>query len=300
MTTAQDIRTEMVLKAPRAKVWKALTTPEGWMGWFSEAVESTFQVGELIAMTFDPDIKCFGIVVEREELSRFAYKWHPGEDCPIDKYPESEMTTVTFQLQDHEGGTKLTMHETGFENLPEDRRPMALRNNNTGWTWELGELQAYVEHDERQMLANNEIVRERVYRTTPENLWRLVATPEGLKSWFVKDIRGEFKLGEIPLMVFEVEGKEFSGPFRITELKEPEVFAFRSHPGQESGCTWDQFPEEEATTTTFTITPVEGGAKLKVEESGFDRVPKERRTNAHIGNSRGWSAVMDMLEGAID
>jgi uncharacterized protein YndB with AHSA1/START domain len=152
MTTAtQEIRKDMVLKAPLGTVWNALTTPEGWTGWFSDGVEGEFKVGEKLTLDFGKHGICWALVVERNEMSSFAYKWHPGEDCPIDKYPESEMTTVRFTLEDHPDGTKLTLVESGFENLPADRQAKSVLSNTEGWKWELDELQAFVERGERQV-----------------------------------------------------------------------------------------------------------------------------------------------------
>jgi uncharacterized protein YndB with AHSA1/START domain len=156
MTTTLDIKQELVLKASRNQVWQALTTPEGWTGWFSEGVEGNFQVGEVLTLKFGEDTLCYGKVVEREENSSFAYKWHPGEDCPMDKYPESEMTTVRFTLADHPEGTLLTMIESGFERIPEERRANCVKMNTKGWAWELEEFQAFVEKGVRQSKAGED------------------------------------------------------------------------------------------------------------------------------------------------
>ncbi|MBV6457858.1 MAG: hypothetical protein HONBIEJF_00978 [Fimbriimonadaceae bacterium] len=299
MTTVQDIKTELVLRAPRAKVWEAITTPEGWTGWFSDHVEGDFQVGETLILDFGNFGKCCGIVVDRKEFERFAYKWHPGEDCAIDKYPESEMTTVAFELRDHPLGSHLTLIESGFENLPENRRVSALHLNSDGWKWELAELQVFVELDQRQAMSRDEIRRERVYPTTADALWNLVATPEGLKRSWVKDVLGELAVGTVATLVFEYQGKDIHGPIKVTKLDRPRILAYLSHPNALECKRWEDLPEDEATLTTFSIEEVEGGAHLTIIESGFDRVPELRRTAAKLGNSEGWSQVMDMIGAAV-
>lgn len=50
MTTKQDIKQELIIKAPRSKVWNVLTTAEGWTGWFSEGVKGNFTVGETLGV----------------------------------------------------------------------------------------------------------------------------------------------------------------------------------------------------------------------------------------------------------
>src|SRR5215475_10726865 len=109
MITAQEIKQELVIRAPRASVWDALTTPQGWCGWFSDGVKGEFKIGETLELDFGKYGLCYAIVVDHQEMSCFAYKWHPGEDCALDKYPESEMTTVRFDLSDHADGTLLTL-----------------------------------------------------------------------------------------------------------------------------------------------------------------------------------------------
>lgn len=296
-----DIKHQVVLNAGRDSVWRALTTAEGWTAWFSNSVHGKFEEGEVLAHDFGDDTVCYAKVVERTEKVAFAYRWHPGEDCPIDKYPDLEMTTVRFTLADHPNGTLLTMVESGFENIPETRRANCVTMNTDGWAWELTEFRAAVEFGDRQLVDSGEIVRERTFSTTPEALWELVATPEGMKRWWVKDVLGGFSEGQFATLVFEMpDGKQISGPLKVLEYRRPEVFSFMSHPGEIDGCTWDKYPESEATTTTFTISPEGAKAKLRVVESGFPNIPKSRRFNAIYGNAEGWSIVMSMIEKAID
>ncbi len=150
-----EIRKELLLRAPKTSVWNAIVTPEGWTGWFSEKVEGEFRVGETLALDFGKHGKCWAIVTERVELRSFAYRWHPGEDCPLDKYSLDEMSTVRFELEDHPEGTKLTLVESGFENIPESRRDKCVELNSGGWDWELEEFRAFVEEGIRNSKREN-------------------------------------------------------------------------------------------------------------------------------------------------
>ena len=143
--TVIEIRKELVLRAPRERVWDALTTAEGWSSWFGESIEGEFQVGETMRQDFGEHGVCWAIVTDRQDKSVFAYQWHPGEDCDLDKYPRTEMTTVRFELSDHPDGTLLVMTESGFERIPESRRSKCIELNTEGWDWEIDELQAWVE-----------------------------------------------------------------------------------------------------------------------------------------------------------
>lgn len=149
-TTQTEIRSERLIRAPRSRVWEALTTAEGWTGWFSEGLQGEFEVGKTLTLEFGKDCICYAIVAELTPETAFAYRWHPGEDCPVDKHPLDEMTTVRFELQDHPEGTWLTLTESGFENIPETRRAWCFGQNSEGWEQELPKLVVWAEEGRRQ------------------------------------------------------------------------------------------------------------------------------------------------------
>lgn len=152
--TVIEIRKELVLKAPKAKVWDAITTREGWSGWFSDDVLGEFQVGQTIRLDFGKHGVCAALVVERVEGQSLSIQWHPGEDCDLDKYPREQMTTIKFELSDHPEGTRFVMSESGFERIPEERRAKCVDLNTEGWDYELDELRAWLESGVRQAKAN--------------------------------------------------------------------------------------------------------------------------------------------------
>jgi uncharacterized protein YndB with AHSA1/START domain len=84
----------------------------------------------------------FDIVVERIEPESFmSYRWHPrtGDE----DYSKEERTLVTFTLKDVEGGTLLTVIETGFDKVPPARRMEAFRGNSRGWDFQLKRIDEY-------------------------------------------------------------------------------------------------------------------------------------------------------------
>jgi uncharacterized protein YndB with AHSA1/START domain len=88
------------------------------------------------------------------------------------------------------------------------------------------------------------------------------------------------------------EGK----PFEITvERMEPErLFSFRWHPyAVEEGV---DYSAEPTTLIVFTLEEVADGVMLTVTESGFDRIPLERRTQAFTANEQGWGMVVKLIE----
>ena len=79
-------------------------------------------------------------IVTVDPPNTLAYQWHPGDVHTLDQFPESELTTVSFHLTPHGTGTKVTVIETGFDKIAEDRQAWALEQNNNGWDEEFAKL----------------------------------------------------------------------------------------------------------------------------------------------------------------
>jgi uncharacterized protein YndB with AHSA1/START domain len=298
MTTVveNEIRSEMMLKASIDKVWDALTTHEGWTGWFSHGVEGTFAEGETLKLDFGPYGDCFALVAVVNPKSEFAYKWHPGSGSPIDTYDASELTTVRFTLEGTDQGTKLTMIESGFMNLPEARRASAFSDNTGGWKSELPKIIKLVEEDERQTPLPFDIYRERTIEAPIQKVWDTIATVEGLASWFVTSVDGDLSAGSMATLNFK---RGISGPIKVTIRDEPNALSWQWHPGECEGCTWDKYPESQLTTVEFTLKESDNGVQLVVKESGFDNLPESRRIDALKANKEGWTWCMDTIKSTI-
>ena len=77
---------------------------------------------------------------------RLVWEWHPGEvDAAVD-YSSEPRTTVSFELEATSKGTKLTVSETGFDQITLARRAKVYKDNAQGWAEVLGWLQKYVEN----------------------------------------------------------------------------------------------------------------------------------------------------------
>jgi uncharacterized protein YndB with AHSA1/START domain len=142
------IEKSTLLRAPRSRVWRALTNAEEFGAWFRVALEGNFEVGKSIEgqITY-PGYEHLRMVVvvermEPEEL--FSYRWHPGGEEPKD--PANEPTTlVEFRLEEVEEGTRLTLVESGFDQLPPEKREKAWRENEGGWTIQMDNIRQHVD-----------------------------------------------------------------------------------------------------------------------------------------------------------
>jgi uncharacterized protein YndB with AHSA1/START domain len=130
------------LAHPPEKVWAALTTAEGLAAWFGNEAEIDLRPGGAARMRWNEEGFTAQMRVERvEEPVVFAFTW------PIFGLADDDprRTYVEFTLTPAGGGTRLTVVESGFAQLPEDAYRKAYDGNAEGWAKELGELAAYLD-----------------------------------------------------------------------------------------------------------------------------------------------------------
>jgi uncharacterized protein YndB with AHSA1/START domain len=85
------------------------------------------------------------ITIEKMEPERlFSWRWHPGEIDPKRDYSKDPTTLVVFTLEEAEGGTLLTVVESGFDKVPAAYRATAFRSNDGGWAEQMKNLERHV------------------------------------------------------------------------------------------------------------------------------------------------------------
>jgi len=130
------------LAHPPAKVWAALTTAEGLAGWFGNEADIDLRPGGSAWMTWKNEGFTAQMRVERVEEPRvFGFTWH------ISGLPDDDprRTYVEFTLEPAGGGTRLTVVESGFAQLPDGAFQEAFDGNTKGWASELAELADYLD-----------------------------------------------------------------------------------------------------------------------------------------------------------
>jgi uncharacterized protein YndB with AHSA1/START domain len=147
-TSTDRIEKRVTLAAPRSRVWRALTRAEEFGAWFGARLEGAFAEGATVRGNIT--IKRYEhvmleLLIERIQPERFfSYRWHPyAVDAKVD-YSAEPTTLVEFRLDDAEGGTLLTIVESGFDRLPASRRAEAFRMNDGGWNGQIKNIERYV------------------------------------------------------------------------------------------------------------------------------------------------------------
>ena len=147
-TTTDRIEKRVVLRAPRARVWRALTTASEFGDWFGARFEGAFAEGATLRGSLTNPAYAhlhLEVQIERIEPERyFSYRWHPYAVDPTVDYSAEPTTLVEFVLEESEGGTVLTIVESGFDRIPAARRAEAFRMNEGGWTAQVRNIERHV------------------------------------------------------------------------------------------------------------------------------------------------------------
>jgi uncharacterized protein YndB with AHSA1/START domain len=136
MTIERDIW----IAAPVERVWRAVTDPAQIGKWWPPDAWtiSALEVGGEVRFG-PPDDYSTATIEALDKPVSFAMRWHPNE-----AYSLPEMRTF-ITLTPENDGTRLTISETGYENVPEAMRSKRFESSSKGYTLVLKDLKAYLE-----------------------------------------------------------------------------------------------------------------------------------------------------------
>ena len=159
MSTTDKIEKKVVLRAPHERVWKAISDSKQFGSWFGVDFDGPFVAGQRITGRMAPT-KVDAAVAKRQEpyagmkfdytvdriepMRLFSFRWHPFAIEPGVDYSKEPSTLVVFELAKVEGGTRLTITESGFERIPLERRAKAFTANDGGWEKQTTLIEKYV------------------------------------------------------------------------------------------------------------------------------------------------------------
>ena len=160
--TTDAIEKKVLLRAPLSRVWRAISDSSEFGAWFGVTFEGPFVAGtpvsgKITGTAVDPEVaelqkpyegKAFNIIVEQMEPERlFSFRWHPYAIEPGMDYSKEPTTLVTFLLEETLEGVQLTLTESGFEQIPLERRAKAFSANDGGWSHQMVLIAKYLAND---------------------------------------------------------------------------------------------------------------------------------------------------------
>ena len=131
--SSDRIEKKILLRAPRERVWRALSDSTEFGSWFGMKFNGPFAPGACMHGTIVPTTADaatasaqkkyegipFDITIEQMEPQRlFSFRWHPGAVEPGRDYSNEPTTLVVFALEETADGIMLTMTESGFDGIP--------------------------------------------------------------------------------------------------------------------------------------------------------------------------------------
>jgi uncharacterized protein YndB with AHSA1/START domain len=142
------IEKRIELKAPVARVWRALTDYREFGEWFRVKIDGPFVPGEVsrghITYPGYEHLQWEAVVKAMEPEWLFSFTWHPYAVDPKMDYSAEPQTLVEFRLEKTAQGTLLMVTESGFDRIPAGRRAEAFLRNDGGWTEQMKNIERHV------------------------------------------------------------------------------------------------------------------------------------------------------------
>ena len=154
--------------------------------------------------------------------------------------------------------------------------------------------------------VSDRIEKEVLLRAPLSRVWQALTDAREFGQWFGVRLDGQFKAGtpisgkitpttmdpDVAKMQKPYEGMKFE--IVVDRIEPKTLFSFRWHPfGVDTRI---DYSKEPTTLVEFRLEERPDGVLLTVTESGFDRVPLERRAEAFKANEGGWAAQMTLIE----
>jgi uncharacterized protein YndB with AHSA1/START domain len=138
------------------------------------------------------------------------------------------------------------------------------------------------------MSKQDAIVRQVRVSASVDRVWRAVTQAEQLAHWFGDSAEIDLRVGGSMTLGWSEYGVTTSGV--VERVEEPNVFAFR----WQASASLDGGPH--STLVTFTLTQVNGGTDVRVEETGLAALPGDVYDRTLEENSSGWTAELADLD----
>lgn len=132
------------INASRTRAWRAVTEPEHLNQWYATYYHweiPALQVGTTVRF-YNKDDNADHQIARIEVVDpprKFTLRWEPDP-----RYPAMTLIT-TFMLEEENGGTRVTISESGYEALPDDVRQTWFDATAGGYTMSMENLKAYLE-----------------------------------------------------------------------------------------------------------------------------------------------------------
>jgi uncharacterized protein YndB with AHSA1/START domain len=157
---------------------------------------------------------------------------------------------------------------------------------------------------------SDRIVKSVVLKASPHHVWPALTDAKAFGTWFGAEFDGSFTPGShvtariTPTQV-DSEIARMQEPYKGTPIEldieriDPlRLLSFRWHPFAADRSL--DYSTESMTLVEFELEEVRDGTRLTVTESGFERLPAERRAEAFEANAGGWEKQMGLVRKFVE
>jgi uncharacterized protein YndB with AHSA1/START domain len=296
-----QVQRHVLIRGPIERAFAALTDQSLFPTWGPLRIEGKLEPGERPVLDFGPagGGKVAIYVVAFESPGYFAYRWAQGATEPAVLLADPlsvPNTLVEFRLEPVEGGTRVTVTESGISLLPVTPGmdpDSAVDHMGEGWQLMLGGLERYFD-PEAGGPPSDRLESERLIGTARERVFtRLVEL-----TWWAERVEGPLVAGASTVLDFGQFGRS---RVHVVALEPARYFAFRWSPMDPGADPAQRLAEPltvPSTLVEFRLDDAPGGTRLVHSESGFLALPEgERRLQ---GARPLWGMILGLLERAVE
>jgi uncharacterized protein YndB with AHSA1/START domain len=147
-------------------------------------------------------------------------------------------------------------------------------------------------------MADDRIEKQIELKAPLSRVWRALTDYREFGEWFRVKLEGPFVEGQVARGQVLHPGYEHVVWQAVVQRIEPErLFSFTWHPYAVDPKV--DYSTETPTLVEFRLEKSADGTLLKLTESGFDKIPADRRSEAFLRNDNGWTAQMKNIESYV-
>lgn len=155
-------------------------------------------------------------------------------------------------------------------------------------------------------MSSDRIEKSVTLQAPRERVWQAISDSKKFGTWFGMELDGPFVAGKpitgriVPTKVdpetAKMQEAHRGSPveFRVERIEPMDLFSFRWHPYAIEKQI--DYASEPTTLVQFELSDAPGGTHLRITESGFDKIPLERRAQAFASNEGGWTKQCELIK----
>jgi uncharacterized protein YndB with AHSA1/START domain len=147
-------------------------------------------------------------------------------------------------------------------------------------------------------VGNDRIEKQMELKAPVSRVWRALTDYREFGEWFRVNLEGPFVAGQVSRGQITLPGYDHLRMEFVVQKMEPEqFFSYTWHPYAIDPKA--DYSKETPTLVEFRLEKSANGTLLVVTESGFDKIPSDRRLEAFRMTDNGWAQQLKNIESHV-